>query len=323
MKKKLFIGFSQVNGSEIAIKVKNDIESSCGWIKCELWNNGKAFPLNDSTLNSLIVASRKYEYGVFIATQDDKVKETKREVLIPRDNVVFEMGLFVGSMGIERSFIMVEKGSKLPSDFKEITVPFFEKGNPSSTSNATEKIINRLKNNRQAYGLRPIPSATLALGYFDNFLEPFARLRKKEDSGRKYEIKIILPENINYITDKSKFYELIDKYEEINESEDVSVYNDNKRPVIKRLKSNKNIFWDIPTTLNTLKKLFDKVYPAKNVIGNDIDSDEWIKDEVNNFVGAMSTLIEKDISFMNLKVCFYWLEYKKGSLEEVPVGNKY
>ena len=58
-----------------------------------------------------------------------------------------------------------------------------------------------------------------------------------------------------------------------------------------------------------------------DVIGNDIDSDEWIKAEVNNFVGAMSTLIEKDISFMNLKVNFYWLDYTNGELTETPAGN--
>jgi predicted nucleotide-binding protein len=39
----------------------------------------------------------------------------------PRDNVVFEAGLFGGALGIRRTFILHATGSKLPSDLLGLT----------------------------------------------------------------------------------------------------------------------------------------------------------------------------------------------------------
>jgi predicted nucleotide-binding protein len=39
----------------------------------------------------------------------------------PRDNVVFEAGLFGGALGIRRTFILHAHGSKLPSDLLGLT----------------------------------------------------------------------------------------------------------------------------------------------------------------------------------------------------------
>ena len=39
----------------------------------------------------------------------------------PRDNVVFEAGLFGGALGIRRTFILHANGSKLPSDLLGLT----------------------------------------------------------------------------------------------------------------------------------------------------------------------------------------------------------
>jgi len=321
MNKKIFIGFSQINGLPIANQVKREIENACSWIKCEFWSDENVFSLNRDTLNSLIISSKKYEYGIFIATKDDIANKSGSDVYISSDNVIFEIGLFLGSMGIERSFIMIENGCKLPSDFNGITVPIFERDDESSISGSINKIINQLNNNRKAYGLRPIPSAVLALGYFDNFLEPFARFREKTTTSQNDQVKVVLPANINAIVDKNKFYELIEQYEKIYESDNISVYNDQKRPVIKKIKNKKNLFWDIPTTLHTLKKLFDRVYPEKNIIGSDVDSDKWIQYEVNSFADALDTLIKGDISFIDLNVSFIWLEYKDGVLKETLIQS--
>jgi hypothetical protein len=56
----------------------------------------------------------------------------------PRDNVVFEAGLFGGVLGMRRTFILHAKGAKLPSDLLGLTCVRYD-----ATTTAAEKAINQ------------------------------------------------------------------------------------------------------------------------------------------------------------------------------------
>ena len=75
--------------------------------------------LSQSILTNLIVAVRQSDFGVFIFAPDDMTKMRSHEFPTVRDNVVFELGLFIGRLGAERSFIVLPKDSEnlhLPTD---------------------------------------------------------------------------------------------------------------------------------------------------------------------------------------------------------------
>src|SRR5215218_8487399 len=57
----------------------------------------------------------------------------------PRDNVVFEAGLFGGALGIRRTFILHATGSKLPSDLLGLTAVRYD----PATSPAEVRAINQ------------------------------------------------------------------------------------------------------------------------------------------------------------------------------------
>jgi predicted nucleotide-binding protein len=57
----------------------------------------------------------------------------------PRDNVVFEAGLFGGALGIRRTFILHAHGSKLPSDLLGLTSVRYD----PATSPAEVRAINQ------------------------------------------------------------------------------------------------------------------------------------------------------------------------------------
>jgi hypothetical protein len=57
----------------------------------------------------------------------------------PRDNVVFEAGLFGGALGIRRTFILHADGSKLPSDLLGLTAIRYDPG----TTPAEVRAINQ------------------------------------------------------------------------------------------------------------------------------------------------------------------------------------
>ena len=163
MKRKLFIG-SSTEGLSIARQLKTKIENTLGdWIEVEVWDEGKIFALNKSALDALVQASRKYDYGILVASRDDIVKTRGLKVWKPRDNVMFELGLFLGSLGLTRAFLLLEEKSKLPTDYNGVSVPYFQRKKTGSLDAAIEKVLDAIKATKLRYNLKPVPSAALAI----------------------------------------------------------------------------------------------------------------------------------------------------------------
>jgi hypothetical protein len=318
MKRKLFIGSSSGPGLKIAKTVKARVTNVCkDWIECDIWNRGDVFGINRSFLDSLLRASQQYHYGIFVATKDDPTVKKGASVVEPRDNVIFEVGLFLGSMGVSRSFLLVEKGVGLPSDFEGIAVPRFSIEDEQSALSAVDQIIRRIERTRKSFNLKPIPSAVLALGYFDNFLKPFAAgYWEKNETGA---LKILLPKGLISLKDKNDLSTLIKAYGAQKKSEDFSIYEPGTRPVIKRT-LDKSLFWDIPTTIFTLKQLFDKIPSDSELIGVDEQQEQWLRSEVSEFGRSIIELKNETIDFqLGITTDVAWVEIKDGRILETPL----
>lgn len=70
------------------------------------------------------------DFAIAVVTADDVVTSRKKQTRAPRDNVVFELGLFMGQLGRARTIVVSPRGTdlKLPSDLiglkpLEYTVP--------------------------------------------------------------------------------------------------------------------------------------------------------------------------------------------------------
>src|SRR5262245_42681490 len=76
-----------------------------------------------STLDRLVELSQEVDFAAFVFAQDDWTTTDAAEAgqASPRDNVVFEAGLFGGTLGMRRTFILHADGSKLPSDLLGLT----------------------------------------------------------------------------------------------------------------------------------------------------------------------------------------------------------
>lgn len=82
------------------------------------WTTRGVFGPSGSPLNDLMAQVHEADFAIFVFGPDDKVRSRKEEHDAPRDNVVFEMGLFLGHLGRERVFMVHEAGAdlKIPSD---------------------------------------------------------------------------------------------------------------------------------------------------------------------------------------------------------------
>jgi hypothetical protein len=93
------------------------------------------------TLDRLVELSQEVDFAAFVFAQDDWTTTEAAESgqASPRDNVVFEAGLFGGALGIRRTFILHASGSKLPSDLLGLTSIRYD----PDTSPAEVRAINQ------------------------------------------------------------------------------------------------------------------------------------------------------------------------------------
>lgn len=122
-KNKIFIG-SSVEGLKIAYAVQQNLRHTA---ETTVWDQG-VFDLSSTTIESLIKVLDNSDFGIFVFSPDDIIKFRGNEALTVRDNVVFELGLFIGRLGRERSFILIPEGAeiKLPTDLLGITPGNYE-----------------------------------------------------------------------------------------------------------------------------------------------------------------------------------------------------
>ncbi len=284
MKRKLFIGSSK-EGETIATTIKEMIQTQCGdWIEPKRWADKNVFLLNKSTLRNLVNSAREFEYGIFFATADDLTLKKENISHSIRDNVLFEAGMFLGSLGLSRAFLLIDNVCGLPTDFAGTTISLYDSSKPKSLIEKIEEIIDSIKKTQYSYKFSVIPSTALAIGYFDNFIKPFAeeQIRKKN---KDFTLKVLIPKQISDILSQINIHALE------NNSKSIPVFNDENRPVIFEYPSKE--LWDIPTTLITLNTIIEKINPYEE-IGNNFEKEEWVALEVRNFIDTLNFLVSQD-----------------------------
>lgn len=279
MKRKIFIGSSK-EGSGVAEIVKKQIDDKCShWLKPVTWCDNNVFNLNQSTLHSLIRNSRKHEYGIFIATRDDFLIKRWKKNKTMRDNVLFELGLFLGSLGFTRIFLIAERKIGLPSDYAGITISIFDKKKKNSLENEIDKILKTIEKTKDNFNLKMIPSTALAYGYYENYILPLTKIAKEQSIDKKLYVKI--PHKISDIEDRISSEQL-----KLEAKECCLI--EGERPTVNISKDGN--LWDIPKTLKTLNDIVNKVFPTDEY-GDNTENAEVIEHEIRNFQGTLTFLV--------------------------------
>lgn len=125
-KPRIFIG-SSTEGLDVAKYIQLELEHKA---ECTVWSQGN-FGLSGGTLESLIQVSKHMQFAVLVLTPDDLVHKRETIKRGPRDNVLFELGFFMGALGRERTFIVYcrdeQEKMDLPTDLAGITAATFAK----------------------------------------------------------------------------------------------------------------------------------------------------------------------------------------------------
>jgi len=133
-KPRLFIG-SSVEGLNIAYAAQQNLQHSA---EVTVWDQG-VFNLSVSALDSLIKVLQSCDFSLFVFSPDDVIRIRDSEHPMIRDNVIFELGLFIGRLGKERCFILMPDKAddvRIPTDLIGMTPCTYETGRSDNSYQA-------------------------------------------------------------------------------------------------------------------------------------------------------------------------------------------
>lgn len=119
MKPKLFIG-SSVKALPIAYAIQENLDYDAD---VTVWDQN-IFQLSSNALDDLILATETFNFGIFVFNPDDVTEVNNVSQRAVRDNVIFELGLFIGKLGKEKVFFLTPKNNtnlRLPTDLLGVT----------------------------------------------------------------------------------------------------------------------------------------------------------------------------------------------------------
>ena len=141
-KPRIFLG-SSTKQAKLLDALTRGLEDVC---QVEPWTT--SFNPGTSTLERLLELTREVDFAAFVFARDDWTTASPPASpaagsgqASPRDNVVFEAGLFGGALGMRRTFILHASGSKLPTDLLGLTcIRYGEAITPAETKSINQKL---------------------------------------------------------------------------------------------------------------------------------------------------------------------------------------
>ncbi|MER2512756.1 MAG: TIR domain-containing protein [Nitrosomonas ureae] len=187
----LFVG-SSTEGLPIARALQVLLDHTC---EVTIWSQG-VFGLGQNSLESLVYALDRFDFAVLVLTADDLVTSREGLFAAPRDNVLFELGLFMGSLGRDRTFIVYDRTAalKLPSDLAGVSPATFEPHSSGNLQSALGAAATQVEGQISRLGLRDkerFKQISEAAQGFDSAASQMHKLIELIARSRKVELGII------------------------------------------------------------------------------------------------------------------------------------
>lgn len=158
LRPRIFIGSSS-EGLEVAETIQLNLDHTC---EVTIWTQG-FFNLGGGTLETLVDKLADFDYAILILTPDDMTESRGQALFSPRDNVIFELGLFMGYLGRERTIIVYDRTAdlKIPADLAGITAATYQPHSSGNLEAALGAPCTKLKKHIQVHGVRGAPNAAI------------------------------------------------------------------------------------------------------------------------------------------------------------------
>ena len=229
----IFVGSSS-EALKLARAVADVLRS---YFDVQVWDE-RLFELGEDTLKGLLRAVQAFDFAVLVISDDDTLTSTRNpskavpstfgrlwaqffppthHFASPRDNVIFELGMFTGAMGRRRAFAVVAPSKrgppKLPSDLFGNTMVYLSQQTVTNLDAPTlrKELASLVDSIRARFETEAefelLPSTGSAVSYFHNFVLPVcSHLAQRTSvvvsgtsidiSGDSFRLRIVIPASL-------------------------------------------------------------------------------------------------------------------------------
>ncbi len=148
----VFIGSSQESLS-IAQAIRSNFDHDDYVVK--LWTD-KVFEPSRFPIAELEKMVQQADFAVLVLGPDDKL-ESRNEILdTPRDNVILELGLFIGALSHERTFMVVPRGCdiKIPTDLQGLISLSYKSDDSNNLTSLLGAVCDELRDTINKMGVK-------------------------------------------------------------------------------------------------------------------------------------------------------------------------
>ena len=135
------------------------------------WTDTDLFPAGEFILNSLLRQAQLFDFAVMVFGPDDVVLSGDDKISVPRDNVIFELGLFMSQLERERTLLVapnaLHRRIKILSDLGGLKAVDYEPPRTRSRENlirALREPIKQIRKRIRERGPRPAAPAVVYQG---------------------------------------------------------------------------------------------------------------------------------------------------------------
>lgn len=148
----LFVG-SSTEASQVAAEIREGLKAAP--VEVKVWTDSFFTP-SKFPIESLEHALTSCDFAALVISPDDQVVSRNAMESAPRDNVVFELGLFIGALGHERVFLVYPRDVpiKIPSDLLGLTVLRYDPNKSQPPSPIATQVCEELRDLMDSAGPR-------------------------------------------------------------------------------------------------------------------------------------------------------------------------
>jgi hypothetical protein len=147
----VFIGSSS-EGLPITKAIQLNLDRACEVVP---WSQG-IFGLGGGTLETLVDKAGEFDFAILVVTPDDMIESRGHVQQSPRDNVLLELGIFIGVIGRKRTMVVFDRIAdvKLPSDLAGVTLADYQLHSSGNLEASLGAACTRIETTIKELGLR-------------------------------------------------------------------------------------------------------------------------------------------------------------------------